>query len=660
MISFPIFEHLVVSKFGLYPGTPSSPGMSVKFLPGLTLVLGANGLGKTTLVWILYRILTGPSDISGLSDRSELGNIRLAPTGLGYVERSMFARRVVDGAKDATAKLVVHFGASRVEIERSLRDLSLISCSINGEAVVDETAYQERIPKLVGVWSFGDWILLLRHMVFYFEDRRALVWDPSAQRQILRFLLLPAQTAKKWTEDEREILELDSRIRNLVNALNREVRALSQNEGKVSSASDVRERLATLGKEQEKDLARRQILDDELSGLDSVRQRSRLRLLKAQQARESAVRDLERLRLLAIEANFPKASETAKFIYAQLMAEEMCLVCGSEVPALARDLAKRIDQNECVVCKSLIPPPIFDEKSFDEKVRRAIQYSEEIEADLQGSQAEHLEVQRKFDTSVREIAELDARCSNRSFEIDGLIKRLPPAEADIHRQRSELTTLKGLVESLKLTLSEQRKAFSEFVGNVSREMVSRSEEIKRSFDHYAEGFLLEHCKLVWSPQKSKIGETGEPIFFPAFELEMSGSDFPSPVRRSGPDQVSESQREFIDLAFRMALLASTAARSEGSLVIDTPEASLDAVFSKRAAGVLSRFAKSSMNNRLVVTSNLAETQLIPSLLAAASTREDRSTRVVDLLSIAEPTAALRALQAEYVAVRDSMLGAAAS
>lgn len=41
-------------------------GASVTEAPGLTLVLGANGLGKTTLVTMLFRLLTGPSDITAL------------------------------------------------------------------------------------------------------------------------------------------------------------------------------------------------------------------------------------------------------------------------------------------------------------------------------------------------------------------------------------------------------------------------------------------------------------------------------------------------------------------------------------------------------------------------------------------------------------------
>ena len=64
MINLPILHSFDVSEYGLFPGGGSdAPGLHIGFSPGLTLVLGANGLGKTTLVMMLYRMLTGPYDI---------------------------------------------------------------------------------------------------------------------------------------------------------------------------------------------------------------------------------------------------------------------------------------------------------------------------------------------------------------------------------------------------------------------------------------------------------------------------------------------------------------------------------------------------------------------------------------------------------------------
>ena len=140
---------------------------------------------------------------------------------------------------------------------------------------------------------------------------------------------------------------------------------------------------------------------------------------------------------------------------------------------------------------------------------------------------------------------------------------------------------------------------------------------------------------------------GQTIEFPSYALDMTGSDFPNKVRRTGPSDVSESQREFIDLAFRMALIKAASQSGFGSLVIDAPESSLDVVFAKRAADILIRFGSAHGNNRLVVTSNLVEGSLIPTLVDAAIPNDQDMTRLVDLFAIAKPTRAIQLAQNDY-------------
>ena len=92
--------------------------------------------------------------------------------------QTTFGHRVVDGAIRASARLVLHIGTEEVSIERNLRDLTLRSFSIGGGGGAnsdDEQECQEAMARLANVSSFGDWILLLRYIVFYFEDRRSLI-----------------------------------------------------------------------------------------------------------------------------------------------------------------------------------------------------------------------------------------------------------------------------------------------------------------------------------------------------------------------------------------------------------------------------------------------------------------------------------------------------
>ena len=217
MVNLPLLRSLDVTGYGLYPGEdPDNPGLHIRFLPGLTLVLGANGLGKTTLVTMLYRLLTGPNDLSGITSGGALGttNLRVIPLQRG--PQRTFGQRVADNAERATARLTFEVNGVEVSVERNLRDLTLRAFSIaKGPATRDEKQYQAEMAGRANVSTFSDWILLLRYIVFYFEDRRSLVWDPSAQRQLLRVLFLEPDQARGWTDRERAILEEDSRVRNL-------------------------------------------------------------------------------------------------------------------------------------------------------------------------------------------------------------------------------------------------------------------------------------------------------------------------------------------------------------------------------------------------------------------------------------------------------------
>jgi hypothetical protein len=105
----------------------------------------------------------------------------------------------------------------------------------------------------------------------------------------------------------------------------------------------------------------------------------------------------------------------------------------------------------------------------------------------------------------------------------------------------------------------------------------------------------------------------------------------------------------------MALMRVVGSGSQGSLVIDAPESSLDAVFSPRAAEVLSRFAAAGSDNRLIVASNIVEGGLLPTLLEKAAPVAERDRRVVDLLAIATPTAAIQQNRDDYENARDKLL-----
>jgi hypothetical protein len=147
---------------------------------------------------------------------------------------------------------------------------------------------------------------------------------------------------------------------------------------------------------------------------------------------------------------------------------------------------------------------------------------------------------------------------------------------------------------------------------------------------------------------------------------MTSGTFDAPAPRRTSSEVSLSQGEFIDLAFRLALVEAAAESGPASMIFDAPEASLDALFMRRAGSFLAQFTRDNPGNRLIVTSNLTNADMIPALFGAYEPlegdpqpqpipRSERRNRVVDLLCLAAPTSAVLLVGERYKNLLDQAL-----
>lgn len=489
----------------MFPGRASRPGLHIALQPGLTLVLGANGLGKTTLVTLLYRMCTGPYEIPGLAGSAALGNRSLEATRLQRWEQRVLAARVMDDAASATARLKLKFGDKQVELTRALDSLRLTRLICDGQELQPtEERFHELISDATDLPTFGDWILILRYLVFYFEDRRALVWDPSAQRQILRLLLLPKTTAAAWATREREVLELDSRVRNLQATLNREEMEERRSRVKLQSSNTTHAEIDTLDREIRGESDRLESINALLPDADAERQRARLRSLTAEQERDSSYRELERLQLTRIAAAFPSHVETARYLIGRLLSTDVCQTCGNHVPEFASALEHRLVNAQCVVCGTSLPLSKVRSRSFEREIQAKTGELESVEVTLKAALKTRQEAEEVFDEAIEEHQRLESSIARRRARRVALIRVLPPDERTLRQQTSEITSLRGRLEGLKRELDRLR---DDFEGLVKRDMATiaiRRHQIIEVFALFAEGFLFESCELKWSPHKARV------------------------------------------------------------------------------------------------------------------------------------------------------------
>jgi hypothetical protein len=159
-LKFPIIRRLLINDYALFPG-PGGNGVDHKFDPGVTVIVGINGIGKTTMLNLIYRLLVGPWDFAKGDEAVQLTR------GILTKQKSFdyFAKRDKAPTK-ATAVGEFQFGDRRLVVTRRLTDLSLINLAI------DDTPVR---PKAGVIWRMksGVWQDVAVSMIFICSSHRS-------------------------------------------------------------------------------------------------------------------------------------------------------------------------------------------------------------------------------------------------------------------------------------------------------------------------------------------------------------------------------------------------------------------------------------------------------------------------------------------------------
>lgn len=659
MIVFPVLKSLTIEGYGMYPPSMER-ALLITFDPGPNAIVGVNGSGKTTLINIALRCLTGPYNLPSATSESELGQVRPRAIPMSRSDRHVFGDRVADGAQNAVASLVVAFGEKTLEIKRGLSNLSLVSISIDGQPVdcsapddkkiPEDEAYQTEVARLFGLASFFDVLIVLHFLVFMLEDRRALVWDPTAQRQIFRVLLLPADRATEYAAAQQEVISADSAVRN-TNALifrHKNKTVAAERRARTIVDAEAERRVLTVEANVLRDKV--ETVSQDRIKADAERRKARLDRLKAAETRDSLVRELERIKMETLGRRLGASHDTLRYIVGHLLAEKRCLVCGADPSPAAETIEGWIRTGPCPICgsKHEVTDRVVSLAEADRKriprLESEIELAEKQIADAETrmgeAQARFTKGDTEFDVLERKRVGLDAR-------IIAVLKRIPTERAAIGSQDNDIDTLRRFLANERGRLTKAETRFRSVVAESVAGVQALQEAIATAFQGNLQLFLKEQAELVYQTVKDQIGQSGASFEFPAFHLTMTGGAVAGQTMRDSPDAVSRSQAEFVDLAFRMALMSVAAGGGPATLVVDAPEASLDFLFAERAGQQLAAFSRALPENRVIVTSYLPSVHLLRMFLASAKTERERRRRIVDLIRDAAPNAALRADKALY-------------
>lgn len=624
-IHFPVITHVTVSGYELYPGK-GGEGIDWPIKRGVSVVAGVNGLGKTTFLNILLRLLSGPADWRA-DDGRDLGNLEHSLRGLK--DAAFFRSRVSDGAKGATASAEIRFGARKVWVERSLRNLSINELWVDDEEVdATEKAFQAAVIEASGFATMFDYHLVLRLLVFYFEDRRPLVWDRTAQDETLRALFYPTEQAKRTAELIDIVQKLDSDFRNQRVYVNRQDDLLKDAEAAAVANDDKRGQYNSVR-------TRMRAIGDRLAEIDPVvdaaqleRIDERQRWERAKLMREEVRREYEDFRQVFFERFFPDVTVTGRYILQNLDSGAGCLVCGNKHESVSDRLERCLEEGVCPMCDA---PPARQDVRPARKRTGDVKKLEDLQERRDRADAAVDHAASAMEAATERWHQLFAEQSSLALDrqtleaqLGRLRQLLPPDDEELAQLRAtvaagkrDLAALKAKQRTAEDDLREQIAIGRKAVKDIERAVVDR-------FRANAAAFLAERCELVVEEEERKFGTDTDDYPMPRFTVRLTSGVFKDqPQPRHDDTDVSESQKEFIDLAFRLALMSAASGSRPAMMVIETPEASLDSLFIARAGRLLAKFASGGgrTGNRLIASSNLNKEDMIPALFGLASEEE---------------------------------------
>jgi len=655
-IRFPILRRLVLKNYGLFPGEDGN-GIDHRFEPGVTVIPGVNGLGKTTLLNIIYRLLVGPFD-PYKGDEIQLTQRRLKE--LRFF--NYFSKRDKGASTEGIALGEFDFGDKKITVERTLNDLAITTLRVDEtDLLTNEGNPEDEIWQLAGCSSQYDFHLVVRSVLFFLEEKTPVVWDPVAQAEIFRIIFLKADAALELANMAAKIQATDSNARNMYDQLRRYKDQLFSMQARSSAATEVSKRTKFLQRrlpEIDKQIER---LSETTEKLESMRDMNRAKLDALKLDLEEATRHLEFNQHKYFASLFPGLTETAKNVLTNLVGENGCLVCGSRRSGLSEQLRLLAKEGVCPVChspKEDQEPTITAAQFGSKTIQRETAKVEKLRSEVNRSQEVVNSTDETYRKELSDLFEIMAERDKLLAEVDQIGAMLPVSETDLSETESYIEFTEREIKKLKRRNKVLLGRYTQKLSALTKEVKRHRSNLANFFTQYAGSFLAESCKLTFAPQDLRLGQAIEMVEYPTFAVQMTSAVTPSTgTTRRKEDDVSESQKEFIDLAFRMAVIkayaTSTNTTAGAMLVIETPESSLDSVFIGNAGEMLRNWCADPTPglNSVIATSNLNRENMIAALLGLNKRPKPSKTvikkHIVNLLELAAENATLRQHRRDY-------------
>jgi DNA repair exonuclease SbcCD ATPase subunit len=649
-LKLPRIQKVSLRRFSLFAANPDA---EFSCGPGVMCLVGANGVGKSTLLSAINFCLTGtvPEPSRTFESMDEYYKFTRAFSG------SYFRGRIA-GRDEDDAEIGVSFriGSFDYEVRRGLfepdelRALAISDCETHLPVITTtemprrerHRVYMNQITNHTGFESFEEFVFL-HHFAFTFDEYRGtLFWNTRVMERVLyRAFGFEPGMAKRADGIRREIQHEDSRVRNYQWEATRMRKRINEIRAQTQAVTGAQQTYDTLLADHE-GLSRQ--FDEESKTLRDVEDaiRDANLQLAERSVRETALRE-EYARFFGrqFERRPPLPQHP---LIAESLAKHVCGLCGASTDKAHAAITANAAGATCPLCNSALDQKVWGTEDSDrlKKIDRELslvrQSIKDVHKTLEGLRKNESEARRGWETTKEKLDEFDRK---NSTTLDGLRKLLTHSggEVTLTDYREQL----AILQREKKTAQERRDELKKHLMRLQKDLEQHYLQVEESFvprfANLAQGFLGMDLSVQMEARTTD-------------DLKLIVSVRGAPRRQQ--QHLSESQRFFLDIAFRMALTQHMSAPgSKGGMIIDTPEGSLDIAYEKRAGDMLAKFASS--GHQIIMTANLNSSQLLLALARDCGRSQMTLCRMMDWAELSDVQQQEESLfEGAYRAIEEAM------
>jgi DNA repair exonuclease SbcCD ATPase subunit len=600
---FPKIKEIKIHNFSLYRKAGKAVDIYETVGPGIFCLAGANGLGKSTFLNIINYGLTG---LVLEPNKRFFSPGEMATKNAEFTDAYFDGRIKARDIKSAEIELFFIVGDKHYRISRgfrgvdSLKNLEIYKI-VNGKKIYMplkknmpseelNNIYKDELARDTGLNNFYYFAFLQLYVFTFDETRRLLFWDKDASSNALSI-------AFNTSLDDHENITRITRRMERYESLGRNQRW--QATQIMSKIDDLKKNFKAPTKNEETEY---KIICRKHDALQKIYENLSIEydsLLKNRNYLHSDILNLrsEYKKYFSLYSE-PLSKLLDNYLIKTSIDKGECIICGAKGKFIVDKINENIHRNYCPLCNTNISDNADNNKG---DIFNAItQIDNEIS-----------EKESELNDLINEIQGKEILKNKAEFDY----RKLQEKKIKVEHEFPQISGQNTDIGILLMKLNEQFKGFDD----KSKENYEKRDKLKpllnklqkKTKTAYSEA-EVDFVPIFKNLAKSFIGydldinlETkGRNLIF-VLELDNSA--------RTESHKLSESQRFFLDIALRMTLAIYLSAHgNEATLIIDTPEGSLDIAYESRAGKMFAEFINKYSQN-ILMTANINSSQLLISL-----------------------------------------------